>query len=194
MPQWTVFCEVVTLMIHRAHKILLMQIPFWLALSNPSYKWASYLRGEAFCGNTGGQTIPSTCPLWEWRPLTFPYCLLPGWCYNFKVFEMFTPAGIKDQTSSFDFMGNLSAHSSLTTDMYCSGCQHCRSLCNPSSCHTGGRNEQAKARSGSRPSAHTPKAPMASPLIGCPCWSPGLSWSPASCAGVRLKTHRMALC
>jgi len=38
MPQLTVFCEVVTLMICTAHKILLMQVSFWFALSNPSYK------------------------------------------------------------------------------------------------------------------------------------------------------------
>lgn len=162
-------------MIRTAHKILLKQISFWLALSNPSYKWASYVRGEAFSGNTGGQTIPSTCPLWGWWSLMFPYCLLPGWCYNFKVFEMFTPAGIKDHTSSFSFMGNHSAHSSPTTDMYCSSCQHCRSLWNPSPSHRGGRNEQSKAMSGSRPSAHAPKAPMASPLMWLPLSEPWLS-------------------
>lgn len=131
MPQWTVFCEVVTLMICTAHKVLFMQIPFWLALSSPSYKWPSYLRGEAFWGNTGGQTFPSTSPLWEWWSLMFPYFLLPGWCYNFKVFEMFTPAGIKDLTCSLDFVGNLSAHSNPATDTYCSTCQHCRIYATP---------------------------------------------------------------
>lgn len=174
MPQWTVFCEVVTLVIRTAHKILLMQIPFWLALSKPSYKWASYLRGEAFCGNTGGQTTPSTAPCEsDGHYCLHTFCCLGGASRCLKCSHQQASEITKAHSTLWGIFlltqAQWQIHIALaesTAGVYAT----------PLLSH-GGRNEQPKARamSGSRPSAHTPKAPMTSPLLWQPSLEPWIS-------------------